>query len=107
MLRDEANQWWKTMQMTLQDPERKGTPNITWVQFKELFNTKYFPPCKKMEKSWEFMNLRQIGDMSIAQYEDNFTQLIKSMPIYNLYEEVKAHKFLKGLKLEIQLTLSS
>jgi len=43
MLQDEANQWWKTMQRTLQDPEGKCTPNITWVQFKEPFNTKYFP----------------------------------------------------------------
>ena len=33
-------------------------------------------------------------------------RLIKYMPIYNLDEEVKAKKFLSGLKLEIQLALS-
>jgi len=27
-----------------------GTPTIVWVQFKELFNAKYFPLCKKMKK---------------------------------------------------------
>ncbi|XP_052197239.1 uncharacterized protein LOC127804418 [Diospyros lotus] len=106
MLQDEVDQWWKTMQRTQQDPEGKGTPGVTWVQFKELFNTKYFPLCKKLEKGREFMNLKQTGDMSVTQYEDSFTRLIKYMPIYNL-DEAKAQKFLSGLKLEIQLALSS
>ena len=58
MLRDKADQWWETMQRTLQDPEGQGTLGIAWVQFKEHFNTKYFPLCKKMEKGREFMNLK-------------------------------------------------
>lgn len=53
------------------------------------------------------MDLKQTGDMSIAHYEDHFTRLIKYMPIYNLDEEAKAQKVLSGLKLEIQLALSS
>ena len=53
------------------------------------------------------MNLKQAGNMTIAQYEDYFTRLIKYMPIYNLDEEAKAQKFLSRLKLEIQLALSS
>ena len=55
-------------------------PNIEWAQFKELFNAKYFPLCKKIEKGLEFMNLKQIGNMTAAQYEDSFTWLIKYMP---------------------------
>jgi len=51
MLRDEADHWWRTMQRTLSDPTRQGMPVVTWVQFKELFYTKYFPLCKKLEKS--------------------------------------------------------
>ena len=50
MLGDEADHWWRTMQRTLPDPEGQGTPNITWAQFKELFNTKYFPLYTKLEK---------------------------------------------------------
>ena len=53
------------------------------------------------------MNLKQTGDMSVTQYKDHFTWLIKYMPIYNLDEEAKAQKFLGGLKLKIQLALSS
>ena len=45
--------------------------------------------------------------MTVAQYEDQFTRLIKYMPIYNLDEETKAQKFLGGLKLKIELALSS
>jgi len=55
-----------------------------------------------MENGWEFMNLKQVGNMTVAQYEDYFTWLIKYTPIYNLDEEAKAQKFLRGLKLEIQ-----
>ena len=72
------------------NPKGQGTPNITWAPFKELFNAKYFTLCKKLEKSQEFMNLKQTEDMSIAQYEDSFTRLIKYIPIYNLDEEAKA-----------------
>ena len=95
------------MLRTLQGPEGQGTPVTAWVKFRELFNTKYFPLCKKMEKGQEFMNLKQTGDMSIAQYEDHFTRLIKYMPIYNLDVGAKAQKFLGGLKWKIQLALSS
>jgi len=45
--------------------------------------------------------------MTVEQYEDHFSRLIKYMPIYNLDEKAKAQKFLEGLKLDIQLTLSS
>ncbi|XP_052181978.1 uncharacterized protein LOC127794771 [Diospyros lotus] len=101
MLRDEANQWWKTMQRTLQGSGGQGTPIVIGAQFKELFYAKYFPLCKKTEKAREFMDLKQTGDMFVAQYEDHFTRLIKYMPIYNLDREAKAQKFLRGLKLEI------
>ena len=47
-----------------------------------------------MEKIQEFINLRKIEGMSVAQYEDRFTRLIKYMPIYNLDEKAKAQKFL-------------
>ena len=30
------------------------------------------------------------GDMSVTEYEDQFSRLIKYMPIYNLDEEAKA-----------------
>jgi len=54
------------MQRILLDPEGHGTPNITWAQFKELFYAKYFSLFKKKEKGWEFMNLKQVGYMTIA-----------------------------------------
>ena len=78
------------MQRALPGSMGECTLNIDWAQFKELFNTKYFPLCKKMEKGQEFMNLKQTGDITVTQYEDNFTRLIKYMPIYNLDEEIKA-----------------
>ena len=52
-----------------------------------------------MEKGHEFMNLRQTESMTVAQYEDHFSCLIKYMPIYNLNKEAKAQKFLDRLRL--------
>ncbi|XP_052172150.1 uncharacterized protein LOC127788071 [Diospyros lotus] len=107
MLQDEADLWWKTMQRNFSDPEGQGTSSVTWEQFKELFYAKYFPLCKKLEKGRQLMDLKQTGNMTVAQYEDSFTRLIKYMLVYNLDEEAKAQKFLGAMKLEIKLALSS
>ena len=53
------------------------------------------------------MELKQTRDMTVAQYEDVFTRLIKYMPMYETDERIKAHKFLEGLKLRIQRVLSN
>jgi len=58
-----------------------------------------------MEKERKFMDLEQFGDITIAQYEDDFTRIIKYMLIYEADERIKAHKFLGVLKLRIQKAL--
>ena len=60
-----------------------------------------------MAKEREFIELKQTGNMTVAQYEDAFTHLIKYMPIYESDERIKAQKFLEGLKLRIQRALST
>jgi len=53
------------------------------------------------------MNLKQIGEMSVAQYDTRFTQLIKYVPMYEIDEWKKAQKFLSRLRVDLQQTLST
>ena len=80
---------------------------VTWEVFKETFNAKYFPQSWRQEKSQECMNLKQIGEMSVAQYDTRFTQLIKYVPMYEIDEWKKAQKFLSRLRVDLQQTLST
>ncbi|XP_052197408.1 uncharacterized protein LOC127804551 [Diospyros lotus] len=105
MLQDEADRWWKGVKRAM--TSRARAPYITWERFKELFNEKYFPLNLRMKKEREFMELKQTGDMSVAQYEDTFSRLIRHMLIYEEDERVKAQKFLGGLSLKLQRALSS
>ncbi|XP_052193963.1 uncharacterized protein LOC127802285 [Diospyros lotus] len=105
MLQDEADRWWKGVKRAM-NPRAKA-PYITWERFKELFNEKYFPLNVRMKKEREFMELKQTGDMTVAQYEDAFSRLIRYMPIYEGDERIKAQKFLGGLNLKLQRALSS
>ncbi|XP_052203118.1 uncharacterized protein LOC127808585 [Diospyros lotus] len=86
---------------------RAKAPYITCERFKELFNEKYFPLNLRMKKEREFMELKQTGDMTVAQYEDAFNRLIRYMPIYKGDERIKAQKFFGGLNLKLQRALSS
>ncbi|XP_052197371.1 uncharacterized protein LOC127804537 [Diospyros lotus] len=105
MLQDEADRWWKGVKRAM--TPRARAPYITWERFKELFNEKYFPLNLRMKKEREFMELKQTGDMTVAQYEDAFSRLIQYMPIYEGDERIKAQKFLGGLNLKLQRALSS
>ena len=113
MLEEEAGRWWQTMERTLQqtcsrqESEDDETPITVWEAFKKAFNAKYFPVSWRQEKSWEFMNLKQTGEMSVTQYDTKFNQLIKYVPMYNADEWQKAQKFLSGLRIELQQALST
>ncbi|XP_052172124.1 uncharacterized protein LOC127788043 [Diospyros lotus] len=105
MLQDEADRWWKRVKRAMNP--RARAPYITWERFKELFNEKYFPLNVRMKKERQFMELKQTEDMTVAQYEDAFSLLIRYMPIYEGDERIKAQKFLGGLDLKLQRALSS
>ena len=63
---------------------------MTWEAFKKAFDAKYFPLSWRQEKSWEFMNPKQTGEMLVAQYDTKFNQLIKYVLMYNADEWQKA-----------------
>ncbi|XP_028074780.1 uncharacterized protein LOC114277135 [Camellia sinensis] len=70
-LKDEARCWWMLV--------RKSSGTLTWDQFKEIFNEKYFPQCFRDRNVSEFQELKQ-GNMSMAEYEAKFTKLARFAP---------------------------
>ena len=95
MLKGEANYWWEAKR------GMKGTTTIPWDRFTHLFLEKYYP--KHLEKQMEikFLELKQ-GNMSVAEYENKFSELSRFVPHYVDTEEKRAWRFQQGLKPWIQ-----
>ncbi|XP_028064789.1 uncharacterized protein LOC114267907 [Camellia sinensis] len=92
MLKDEAQRWWILIR------DNNGT--LTWDQFREIFNEKYFPQCFQDRKVSEFQELKQ-GNMSIVEYEAKFTKLALFAPYMVDTDYKKARKFEGGLALDV------
>ncbi|GAU50834.1 hypothetical protein TSUD_410940 [Trifolium subterraneum] len=99
MLREEANQWWKSAKLRLGE----GGVVITWEMFKQDFFNKYFPSDVKNKKVVEFMKLEQ-GNMSVVEYPAKFDSLCAFSPHYNTQEAEndKCVKFESGLRPDIK-----
>ncbi|XP_052197351.1 uncharacterized protein LOC127804519 [Diospyros lotus] len=59
----------------------------------------------RLQKTYEFIELTQ-GNMSVAQYEEEFTSLACFAPELVDTDEKKATKFLRGLRVEIRFQLA-
>ncbi|XP_043721022.1 uncharacterized protein LOC122668534 [Telopea speciosissima] len=82
-----------------------GDRQITWDGFKAAFDDKYFPPCVKQKKIFEFMHLTQ-GSQTVMTYERKFEELSRYAPHTVSTEEMKARQFEQGLRVEIQKSIS-
>ncbi|KAA0033187.1 ty3-gypsy retrotransposon protein [Cucumis melo var. makuwa] len=89
--------WWKTAERMLGGDVSK----ITWEQFKESFYAKLFSANVKYAKQQEFLNLEQ-GDMSVEQYDVEFSMLSRFAPDVVKDEEARTEKFVRGLRLDLQ-----
>ena len=67
---------------------------ITWEQFRTAFNDKYFSEYWREVKKQEFFSLTQTEAMSVVQYKDRFSKLIKYVLMYTADDQEKAQKFL-------------
>ncbi|XP_024021688.1 uncharacterized protein LOC112091691 [Morus notabilis] len=94
----QASTWWKQT-MRLHD-----VSTMTWELFEELFNERYFPQSYRDKKAMEFMGLEQ-GDMTVKEYKAKFNDLSRFAPTLVEYEQMKCHKFEKGLKSNVQKSL--
>ncbi|XP_043697018.1 uncharacterized protein LOC122647759 [Telopea speciosissima] len=101
MLQGEADQWWKMTKPILEAGDRQ----ITQDEFKVAFDHKFFPPCVKQKKIFEFMHLTQ-GSQTVMMYERKFEELSRYAPQMVSTEEMKAQQSEQGLRVEIQKSIS-
>ena len=90
LLQDEAYQWWVSM-------TRTASPrSITWKFFLDEFKKQYVGCIYLANMRREFHNLRQ-RQMSVTEYQREFTRLSKYAPEILVSEEEKCRRFEDGL----------
>ncbi|KAL8105646.1 hypothetical protein AgCh_029445 [Apium graveolens] len=95
LLKGEANYWWEAKKNMETDAI------ITWERFSQLFLGKYFPRFMENQRELKFLELRQ-NNLSVAEYEEKFTELSRFVPEFVSIEEKKARRFQRELKPWIQ-----
>ncbi|KAL3839142.1 hypothetical protein ACJIZ3_023733 [Penstemon smallii] len=101
-LEDTARHWWRTVEQRWQHDNTLRT----WENFVKEFNGKYIPQVVQTRREREFLDLTQ-GTMTVSQYEDRFTKLIRYAPHYQNDEVRKVRKFIEGLHLELRWAIIS
>ena len=74
---------------------------MTWVDFRELFMSKFFPVSARHVKAREFLDLQQ-GDMTVLEYVAKFTELAGFANDYVATDLAKVRRFEDGLRLSIR-----
>ena len=95
LLQDEAYQWWVSVTRTA-PPER-----VTWKFFLDEFKKHYVGRIYLSSIRREFPNLKQ-RQMSVIEYQREFTRLSKYAPQILVSEEEKCRRFEVGLNDHIQ-----
>ncbi|XP_056856970.1 uncharacterized protein LOC130506352 [Raphanus sativus] len=93
-LRGDALVWWEGVRLN------RGPDILTFADFIEEFDRKYFPKEAMDRKKRDFEHVSQ-RDLSIKQYEVKFNQLRRFVG-GGIPEEELIRKFLDGMRLEIR-----
>ena len=100
LLQGEAYDWWK---LVLKSP---GIPNpMTWEFFVQEFRAKYVTNMYRGSKWKQFLNMKQ-RNLSMAEYEKEFSHLNKYAPEAALTEAFRCRQFEDGLHDSIKWYLS-
>lgn len=78
--------------------------DVAWTTFIEAFNTKFIPNHVRDKKMKEFENLKQ-GNMSVHDYDLEFTKLSQYAPKLVTPESERVRRFLQGLRPDIYLQI--
>ncbi|XP_073133614.1 uncharacterized protein [Henckelia pumila] len=98
---DKARKWWEPV-----SPAMLATGPVTWQQFSTAFLKKYFPAEVRIQKLSEFDNLIQTSDMTVVEYTSKFNELGSYALTIMGDDELKLHRFKKGLDSRIQSALA-
>lgn len=97
-LKDDALVWWEGV------TERAHGIRLTWDDFLEAFNEKYFPPSAMDQMESKFQDIRQ-GSRNVREYGDEFNRLRRFAGHY-LSDRELVRRFLKGMRIELRNSCS-
>ncbi|XP_070036579.1 uncharacterized protein [Nicotiana tomentosiformis] len=96
-----AFRWWETY-------ERRrpvGATPLSWHEFSVLFLEKFVPQTHREELRWQFEYLRQ-EDLSVTQYEMQFSELARHAVWLVPSEREKIRRFIKGLNHQFRFIMT-
>ncbi|XP_062100525.1 uncharacterized protein LOC133806439 [Humulus lupulus] len=94
IFRKDARIWWEVIEQTIE------VNLMTWKDFCEVFNNKFYNEAVRATKIDEFTVLSQ-GNMTVAEYAQKFDRLAKFAADLILTNRVRKYRFVRGLKLMI------
>ncbi|KAL5569806.1 hypothetical protein UlMin_026381 [Ulmus minor] len=100
MLRKGARHWWSTVKLT------RDVTVMSWADFIEEFNQKYYNSAILRVQEDEFLNLKQ-GTMTVIEAVNKFEQLSRLCPSMIRTEEDKLRRIMDMLRPDITLAIES
>ena len=82
----ESQVWWDWVKAS------RNLEAMTWKEFRDLFMGKFFPASSRHTKAREFLELKQ-GTMTVLEYVDKFTELVRFGDDYVASDMAKVRKF--------------
>ena len=93
-----AKDWWEAI-------KRRHPTGVTWDQFRQEFTDIFYPRSYQDAKIEEFFKLEQ-RSLTVTEYEQRFSELVKFMPMIQENEEHKCKRFMAGLNVRIKVHLA-
>ena len=100
LLQNEAYDWWKLVLISPRIPNP-----MPWELFAQDFRAKYVSDMYRETKWKQFLNLKQ-RNLSVAEYEKEFSHISKYAPKSNLTESFRCRQFKDGLHESIKRYLA-
>ena len=93
-----AKDWWEAI-------KRRHLTGVTCNQFRQAFTDRFYPRSYQDAKIEEFFRLEQ-QSLTVTEYEQRFSELVKLVPMIQENEEHKCKRFMAGLNDRIKIHLA-
>ena len=93
-----AKDWWEAI-------KRRHPTRVTWDQFRQAFTDRFSSRSYQDAKIEEFFRLEQ-RSLTVTEYEQRFSELVKLVPVIQENEEHKCKRFMAGLNVRIKVHLA-
>ena len=99
MPKKEARRWWQTVEL------KRNVDDMTWQDFIEEFNERYFNLDNMATQEDEFNNFRQ-GNLSVVDAVQNFKQLARLCPHMVTSEREEVRRMMKMFRTDLAVVIS-